>query len=100
MLGHSQTKGRATGSPNLSLHHRATSRLHLVFALVQIARLKGDRERDLPEELRQRIAERIRCLPGGGRGARLVTEVVPLEAQERARVLDESLPAGLVIRGD
>lgn len=29
MLGHSQTKGRATGNPNLSLHHRATSRLYL-----------------------------------------------------------------------
>jgi hypothetical protein len=28
MLGHSQTKGRATGNPNLSLHHRATSRLY------------------------------------------------------------------------
>ena len=29
MLGHSQTKERATGNPNLSLHHRATSRLYL-----------------------------------------------------------------------
>ena len=28
MLGHSQTKGRATGNPNLSLPHRATSRLY------------------------------------------------------------------------
>jgi molecular chaperone DnaK (HSP70) len=70
----------------------------LVFALVQLGRRVGDRERDLTEELRQRIADHIRDLPGGRRGARLVTEVVPLEAQERARVLDESLPAGLVIR--
>jgi hypothetical protein len=38
-------------------------------------------------------------LPGGERNTRLVTEVVALEAQERARVLDESLPAGLVLRG-
>jgi hypothetical protein len=28
MMGHSQTKERATGNPNLSLHHRATSRLY------------------------------------------------------------------------
>ena len=28
ILGHSQTKERATGNPNLSLHHRATSRLY------------------------------------------------------------------------
>jgi hypothetical protein len=34
MLGHSQTKGRATGNPNLSLHHRATSRLYHVFRVV------------------------------------------------------------------
>src|SRR5512144_1654313 len=28
ILGHSQTKERATGNPNLSLNHRATSRLY------------------------------------------------------------------------
>jgi molecular chaperone DnaK (HSP70) len=70
----------------------------LVFPLVQLARYVGDRERDLDESLRQRVADRIRDLPGGTRGARLVTELIPLEAQERARVLDESLPAGLVLR--
>jgi molecular chaperone DnaK (HSP70) len=70
----------------------------LVFPLVQLARYVGDRERDLDESLRQRVAEHIRELPGGRRGARLVTEIVALEAQERARLLDESLPAGLVIR--
>src|ERR1035437_7365848 len=31
MMGHSQTKERATGNPNLSLNHRAASRLHLVM---------------------------------------------------------------------
>ena len=31
MLGHSQTKGRATGNPNLGLTHRATSRLYKEF---------------------------------------------------------------------
>jgi len=70
----------------------------LVFALVHLARLVGDRERDLPEDLRQRVADHLRPLPGGSRAARLVSELVPLEAQERARVLDESLPAGLVLR--
>jgi hypothetical protein len=28
IMGHSQTKGRATGNPNLGLTHRATSRLY------------------------------------------------------------------------
>jgi len=32
MLGHSQTKERATGNPNLGLNHRATSRLYCTTA--------------------------------------------------------------------
>ena len=68
------------------------------FAAVQLARYVGDRERDLDEDLRRRLAERLRQQPHGERAARLVTEYVPLEAQERARLLDESLPVGLQIR--
>ncbi len=65
------------------------------FAAVQLARCVGDRERDLDTALRARLAARLRNLPGGQRAARLVTEVVPLEGTERARILDESLPVGL-----
>jgi hypothetical protein len=68
------------------------------FALVQLARCTGDRERDLDEALRRRLADRLRALPQGERAARLVLEVVPLEGQERARILDESLPVGLQLR--
>jgi hypothetical protein len=67
------------------------------FAAVQLSRFVGDRERDLDEDLRHRLAERLRALPAGQRAARLVTEFVPLETQERARILDESLPVGLQI---
>jgi len=63
--------------------------------VAQLARYVGDRERDLDEPLRRRVAERLATVPGGARLARLVTEVVPLEAQERARIFDESLPTGL-----
>jgi molecular chaperone DnaK (HSP70) len=70
------------------------------FALVQLARCTGDRERDLDETLRQRLAERLRPLSHGARAARLVTEHVPLEGQERARILDESLPVGLRLRDE
>lgn len=70
----------------------------VAFALVQLARCTGDRERDLDEGLRQRLAARLRQQPHGERAARLVTEVIPLEGQERARILDESLPVGLQIR--
>jgi len=68
------------------------------FALVQLARCVGDRERDLDPPLRMRLADRLAALPAGERAARLLTEVVPLGTQERARILDESLPAGLQIR--
>lgn len=70
----------------------------VAFATVQLARFVGDRERDLDEALRQRLAARLRALPAGERAARMVTELLPLEAQERARIFDESLPVGLEIR--
>jgi molecular chaperone DnaK (HSP70) len=68
------------------------------FALTQIARSTGDRTRDLDDELRRRLAERLSTLSSGQRWARQVLEVVPLEAREQARILDESLPVGLRIR--
>ena len=68
------------------------------FALAQIARATGDRERDLDVDLRERIARRLETAPHGERAARLVREPVALEAREEARLLDEALPAGLRIR--
>jgi molecular chaperone DnaK (HSP70) len=72
----------------------------MVFLLLQLARCVGDRERDLDERLRQRVAERVRSMPSGARAARLLTEYVPIETQERARILDESLPIGLQLRAE
>ncbi|MBI3757186.1 MAG: Hsp70 family protein [Deltaproteobacteria bacterium] len=69
------------------------------FVLVQIARCTGDRTRDLDDDVRRRVAERLTPLPSGDRWARQVLEVIALEAKEQARILDESLPAGLQIRG-
>jgi hypothetical protein len=68
------------------------------FALAQIARLTGDRERDLPADVRDRVAQHSSVEPGGDRLVRLIREIVPLEAREEARLLDESLPAGLRLR--
>lgn len=68
------------------------------FAVAQIARASGDRERDLDAALRERIAARLETLPEGARLARIVREPVVLEAREEARLLDESLPAGLRLR--
>jgi molecular chaperone DnaK (HSP70) len=68
------------------------------FALAQVARMTGDRERDLAPALREKVAVRLAREPDGERLARLVREVVPLEARDEARLLDESLPAGLRLR--
>ena len=68
------------------------------FAVAQIARASGDRERDLDATVRDRVARRLETLPDGARLARIVREPVALEAREEARLLDESLPAGLRLR--
>jgi len=65
------------------------------FAVAQAARLTGDRERDLEAPVRERVAARLASMPDGARLARLVRSVVELEAQEQARLFDESLPTGL-----
>jgi DNA-K related protein len=70
------------------------------FALMQIARCTGDRTRDLEGELCRRLAERLSQFSSGQRWAKQVLEVVPLEAREQARILDESLPVGLRIRNE
>ncbi|MGE0826728.1 MAG: Hsp70 family protein [Candidatus Binatia bacterium] len=70
------------------------------FALVQLARYTGDRSRDLDEELRRRLAERLSSLPAGARWAKQVQEVVALEEKEQARILDESLPVGLIVKSE
>jgi molecular chaperone DnaK (HSP70) len=70
----------------------------LAFTVVQLARCTGDRTRDLEDELRQRVAQRLTPLSSGERLAKQVLEVVPLEAKEQARILDESVPVGLQIR--
>ena len=68
------------------------------FALVQLARVVDDRSRDLDPALRERLAGRLRDLPGGERGARMLHEAVPLDRAEQGRLLDEALPAGLRVR--
>ncbi len=70
----------------------------LGFALVQIARVVDDRERDVDEALRARLAERLASLPGGGRSRVLLHEAVPLDRAETGWLFDESLPAGLRVR--
>jgi len=68
------------------------------FAIAQIARCVGDRERDLPRPLREQVAKRLEAAGFPGRLVRLVLEPTPLDSSERAQVFAESLPVGLVLR--
>jgi hypothetical protein len=70
------------------------------FPMAQLGRRTGDRARDLDDELRARLSARLRGLPGGERLARLVDEVVALEAREERVALGDTLPAGLRLLPD
>jgi molecular chaperone DnaK (HSP70) len=65
------------------------------FAAAQLARLTGDRTRDLGPELRARAAQALRASKAADTWVRMVTEVVALEAADEARALGDTLPAGL-----
>ena len=65
------------------------------FAAAHIARLTGDRSRDLPEGLRQRVADRLRMAQAAPAWSAMVLEVVELDEADERRVLGDTLPPGL-----
>jgi len=65
------------------------------FAAAQLARLTGDRTRDLDPALRDKAARALRDAKAAETWVRMVTEVVALEAADEARALGDTLPAGL-----
>ncbi len=64
-------------------------------ALINLARLTGDRVRDLPEEMRRQVAEKARTLGAEEEALRPLFEIVPLKERERTQLFGESLPLGL-----
>jgi len=66
------------------------------FAAAQLARLSGDRARDLDGELRERAARRLEAM-GAAEWARGVREVLALGERDEQRVFGEALPLGLHI---
>ncbi|QDE70281.1 Hsp70 family protein [Myxococcus xanthus] len=65
------------------------------FAAAQLARLTGDRTRDLDPDLRERTAQALLAAKASETWVRMVREVVALEAADEARALGDTLPAGL-----
>jgi uncharacterized protein YjeT (DUF2065 family) len=69
------------------------------FAAANLARVTGDRARDLPPALRETIAARLRQVGAPPLWVRMVTELVELDEATERLVLGEALPPGLRLIG-
>lgn len=69
------------------------------FAATLLARMSGDRERDIEESLRQQVLQRLQAAKAPSSWLRLVMEVVELDEADRGRVFGEALPPGLRLLG-
>ena len=85
----------ASGWLTLLLDHGLNTLDGAPFAAVQLARLTGDRTRDVAPELRERVLKGLESVRAPEAWRRLVSEVVALEASDEARALGDTLPAGL-----
>ena len=65
------------------------------FAAALMARLSGDRERDLSEATRLRVIERLEAAKAPVSWVQMVREVSTLAAADERRLLGDSLPPGL-----
>jgi len=65
------------------------------FAATQLARLTGDRTRDLPEVMRERVRVRLSAMKSCAAWITQITTVVELDKADERRAFGESLPAGL-----
>ena len=65
------------------------------FAAVQIARMTGDRSRDLPDDVRYAVVRRLEAANAPRAWITMVSETVELDNADEGRVFGESLPAGL-----
>jgi len=69
------------------------------FAVAQLARLSGDRARDLDEDLRGKAAQRLEQAGAPGEWSASLREVQALGEKDEPRVFGEALPLGLHLAG-
>ena len=67
----------------------------VLFAIVQLARLSGDRSRDIPGELRTEALNALQASQAPDSWQRLLIEVVAMETADKARAFGDTLPVGL-----
>jgi molecular chaperone DnaK (HSP70) len=74
---------------------------HAVDVAVVLARVTGDRARDLSDAVRKNVARKLSAVRAPPDRIRAVTELLAVEEEERARFWGESLPVGLrFLEGD
>lgn len=69
----------------------------LINAAVSMARLTGDRTRDLQTAFRQEVITWLQVLGAGEKKLKPLRKVVPLAGTERNQAFGESLPEGLIL---
>lgn len=67
----------------------------VAFGLVQLARLTGDRSRDIDSKLREKVGYRLKKAGCDGHLLRHLNETVALVANEQSSALGDSIPTGL-----
>jgi molecular chaperone DnaK (HSP70) len=65
------------------------------FAAAQLARLTGDRTRDLDDDIRARTVDALKSAGAPETWLRMLTEIAVLETADEARALGDTLPIGL-----
>jgi molecular chaperone DnaK (HSP70) len=68
-----------------------------LFAIVQIARLTGDRSRDLDDDLRARAMHVLQSAGVPDSWQRPLAQVIAVETADKARAFGDTLPAGLAM---
>ena len=71
-----------------------------IFALAQVARVSGDRARDLDEPLRLEVLGRLEALGADEATLRPVREYHELETAQQGQALGDALPVGLRLVGE
>nr|QNO42414.1 hypothetical protein ODADPOMJ_00007 [Methanosarcinales archaeon ANME-2c ERB4] len=69
----------------------------LINAAVSMARLTGDRTRDLQTAFRQEVITWLQLLGAGEKKLEPLRKAVPLAGKEKNHAFGESLPEGLIL---
>ncbi len=72
---------------------------HVAASTAHLARMTGDRSRDIDDALRDQVLERLASNRAAPALAAMVSQVVRLDAAEQQRALGEALPPGLKLLG-